>query len=196
MLKYLLTLLLICSYFFCSGSNKYIKISTRGKKINRNKISIYYSKEDLIKNHNYGFNNYDEATRSSIIIDGYREDTLVLKIANYIPIIFIGIKKLKEDSIMIKDLILTKYTPIDSAKYTSSIFIKKKNTYVTKTQNIKPDNFKKFTFTKGTIKVNGTNYNIELESEEFEITAYYCTPHKKSFSEETKGTPLYYVIKL
>jgi len=139
-----------------------------------------------------------EKLKNELKITSWNTDTLVLKIQGMVPYLFINLKSLDSNSLTISNLMLTKYTPVDtlisySVKYKNDSTLGGKSA---KTETTIPNNSLKFEDSEIIVNINKVPYKVEIVKSRIDEQAWYCTPGKAAYSYDTKGVQIFYQIKL
>lgn len=136
-----------------------------------------------------------EKTKSNLVISNWDADTLVFKLQGMVPYMFINLRQLDSSSLRISDLIFTKYTAVDTLISSSSKY-KKDSLANNKSNIVTPNNSLKFEDPEIKVNVNGVPYKVTVAKSRIDNQVWYCTPGKATYSYDTKGVQIFYVVKM
>jgi hypothetical protein len=127
-------------------------------------------------------------------------DSVIFKIGKCVPLIFRGFAKLKQDTIIISQVPLDEYIPVDTVYNHSTEYTIKDDTVMQVTKEKRwasyPENSKKFRGEKRSVMVNKVKYPIAITSEPNEVNETFCTPGMHSSDRKVVGVTKYYVVDM
>lgn len=135
-----------------------------------------------------------------IYLRKYFEDTLVLVMKGYMPIIMEGLNKIKSDTIIFSGVPFTKYSPIDTMYFYDCTYYNDKNDsmHITDShqRNTFPNNSTKHYIYKLEMKVNDAKCDILVYSDPYDEFSTFCNPGSYYGKRNIIGVKKYYILKL
>ena len=196
-MKYRVTLFLLVLSKIVISQNKEIIIKTSKLLLNQKKVDLFINPNDM--------GSHQENKQISSIIFGkiricnYSEDSFCLYIQGFVPIQIIGLKNLSDNKIIIKNVSLVKYNPIDSISTYSVKYYNKDSLDLSteKTTSYVPNNSSKLDQNRLTqIRINNELYYSKIISFPNEGDSWYCTPGKVSYNQYIRKVDKFYLFEI
>lgn len=196
-MKFSITLFLFVLSKIVISQNKDIIIITSKLLLNQKKIDLFINPNDI------GSHQENEQINSIIFgkirICNYSEDSFCLNIQGYVPIQIIGLKNISDNKIIIKNIPLAKYNPIDSISTYSVKYYNKDSLDLSseKTTSYAPNNSSKLVQNRTTeICINNKLYYSKIISFPNESDSWYCTPGKVSYNQYIRKIDKFYLFEI
>lgn len=196
-MKFSITLLLLVLSKIVISQNKDIIIKTSKLLLNQKKVDLFINPNDI------GSHQENEQINSilfgKIRICNFSEDSFCLYIKGYVPIQIIGLKNLSDNKIIIKNVPLVKYNPIDSISTYSVKYYNKDSLDLSseKTISSAPNNSSKLDQNRTIqISVNNDLYYSKIISLPNEGDSWYCTPGKVSYNQYIRKVDKFYLFEI
>jgi len=187
--------LLFCS-IIVNGQNKDIFIKTNKLLLKRLNFDLFSEPSEI------GFNELDyqidQVILGKVKIYFYTNDTICFRINRDLPIMITGLKNLKTNKVVIRNIPSINYNPIDSIwTYSVQYFDQDSLDLSTEKTTINvPNNSEKFELKIKNLKINNISYSSSIISLPYEGDSWYCTPGKFSTHQYIKKVDKFYLFEI
>lgn len=191
-----LLLTFICCQLTAQG--KLVIIKTGKTFLHKKDVSIFTTIQDLRHDiENNGPDEIDNNRFGRLFIEFFTSDTLVIKINKYVPFVIGGLSKIKCDTILISNLPLTEYVPVDSMWQSTVIYHDDTvDAKAERDEHFFPKHSHEFPNYKAQILLNQKLYTFNTYSEPYDIYIWACTPGKIAYHQHIIGIRKYYILNL
>ena len=200
MFKIIIIISLFFNSFFVFGQSLDIKILTGITLLKKDSVQIDTAFSD-IENERFSSVNFDVYYYGEIEIEHYKNDSIAIKIGQYMPLVIKGLNKIKSSTLIISNFPLTSYTPIDSLSecyvryfmlFGKMIKLREINKETTPMNSL---NFIK-NATEVYVTINDSVYKPVIFSAEYNLITWACNSGKSFFNRTIQGVNKHYVIIL